>query len=184
MSLSEAHSLRRHSLALGVALALVLSSVAGCTVRPLYSNSNVGVSGEPVKAELASIAIKPVTSRYAQEVRNQLIFLFNGGKGQPADSTYSMDLRVTARHESAALVQRGDENEPTAGLLTLSATYIVTDNGKGHVAASGTRQITSSYDLPRQEFAAIRAKRDAEDRAARELAQLISLAVAQEMSTR
>jgi LPS-assembly lipoprotein len=50
------------------------------------------------------------------------------------------------------------------------------------VVASGTRQFVSSYDVPRQEFAALRAKRDAENRAARELAELIRLAVAQDLT--
>ena len=36
-------------------------------------------------ATLASIGIKPVETRYGQEVRNQLIFLFGGGAGEPAN---------------------------------------------------------------------------------------------------
>ena len=50
------------------------------------------------------------------------------------------------------------------------------------VVASGRRQITSSYDVPRQEFAAYRARLDAENRAAREVAELLNLAIAQELS--
>ena len=47
--------------------------------------------------------------------------------------------------------------------------------------STGRRQIASSYDIPRQEFAAVRAERDAENRAARELAELLRLALAQDL---
>jgi len=50
--------------------------------------------------------------------------------------------------------------------------------------ASGRRSISSSFDRPLQEFAAYRAQRDAEDRAARELADLLHLAVAQDLARR
>ena len=81
-------------------------------------------------------------------------------------------------------MQRARENEPTAGTVTLTANYVLTENATGEVAATGRRQITSSYDVPRQEFAALRAERDAENRAARELAELLKLVLAQELTGR
>jgi LPS-assembly lipoprotein len=42
----------------------------------------------------------------------------------------------------------------------------------------------SSYDISTQQFAAYRALRDAEDRAARELADLLRLAIAQDLAKR
>jgi LPS-assembly lipoprotein len=172
-------------LALTSALFAGLTVLSACQVRPLYSSAETtaGVPGG-VRTDLSSIAIKPVKTRYGQEVRNHLIFLFNGGKGQPAAPAYSMDLVVVARAESSVLVASGDDNEPTAGTMTLIATYTVTDFAKGKILAAGTRQVTSAYDIPKQEFAAMRALRDAENRAARELAQVLQLAVAQEMATR
>jgi len=190
MSLREpiAATLKRGSfarLALTSALLVGLSVVSACQVRPLYSSAETtaGVPGG-VRTDLSAIAIKPVKTRYGQEVRNHLIFLFNGGKGQPASPAFSMDLVVAAQAESSVLVASGDDNEPTAGTMTLIGTYTVTDFAKGRVFASGTRRVTSAYDIPKQEFAAVRAVRDAENRAARELAQVLQLAVAQEMATR
>ena len=66
--------------------------------------------------------------------------------------------------------------------MTLTATYVVTDITTGKQVAKGKRSIASAYDRPRQEFARRRAERDAENRAARELAELLQLAIAQEMS--
>jgi len=172
-------------LALASALLAGLSVASACQVRPLYSSAETtaGIPGG-VRTELSSIAIKPVQTRYAQEVRNHLIFLLNGGKGQPATPAYAMDLTVVPQVESSVLVASGDDNEPTAGTMTLIGTYTVTDFAKGKVLAAGTRRVTSAFDIPKQEFAATRAVRDAENRAARELAQVLQLAIAQEMATR
>lgn len=165
-----------------VGLVLGLSLVSACTVKPLYSNPSSDGTQAGVTADLSSIAIKPVRQRYAQQVRNNLIFLFNRGAGQPAVAAYTLTLVVTSRHESAAVVQVGDDNEPTAGTVTMTASYSLTGTSSAEVVASGQRQITSSYDVPRQEFAAYRARLNAEDRAARELAELLNLAIAQDLS--
>jgi LPS-assembly lipoprotein len=172
----------------GLAALMVAGAIlgaSGCQVRPLYSDGAVNVGGAPTstQAALSQIAIKPVKTRYGQEVRNHLIFLFGGGNGQPTAGRYSMNLIVTAKHEDvvSSLIDSSDL-APTAGAATLVASYNVTDVESGGVVASGTREVTASYDVPRQSFAALRSARDAENRAARELAQAIQLAVAQQMA--
>jgi LPS-assembly lipoprotein len=170
--------LRRVALA-GLVGALAL--VSACTVRPLYSNAPLS-TGSTANTELASIAIKPVKTRYAQQVRNNLIFGFGRGAGEPASPLYSLDLTVTEAVDSAALVQVGtDEDEPTAGSVTLNASYTLTDMKTGAVITVGKRAITSSFDRPRQEFASYRAQIDAENRAARELAEALQLSIAQDL---
>ena len=74
-----------------------------------------------------------------------------------------------------------DEDEPTAGTVTLTASYVLTDAKTGVVIATGKRSIPSSFDKPTQEFASYRAQLDAENRAARELAEMVSLSVAQDL---
>jgi LPS-assembly lipoprotein len=63
----------------------------------------------------------------------------------------------------------------------LTSSYVLTKARTGEAVATGTRRISSSYDRSRQEFAALRAERDAENRAARELAELLRLAIAQDI---
>jgi LPS-assembly lipoprotein len=156
---------------------LVLASA--CTVRPLYAPATSTAAGATTTAQLSSISVKPVATRYGQEVRNHLIFLFNGGQGEPASPAYVLDPGVTALNEPAAIIQIGNEDEPTAGTITMTSRYTLTQSGKP--VAKGTRQVSASYDAPRQEFARLRAVRDAENRAARELAELVRLAVAQDL---
>ncbi|ANT48889.1 LPS assembly lipoprotein LptE [Mesorhizobium amorphae] len=157
--------------------------VSACTVRPLYSNAPL-TAGSTVgaAAELASISIKPVKTRYAQQVRNNLIFGLGQGAGEPASPVYTLDLGVSELVESAALVQiQTDEDEPTAGTVTLTANYVLTDAKTGTVIATGKRSVPSSFDRPTQEYASYRAQLDAENRAARELAELLRLSVAQDL---
>ncbi|MER9681548.1 LPS assembly lipoprotein LptE [Mesorhizobium sp. M0184] len=157
--------------------------VSACTVRPLYSSAPL-IAGSRVgaAAELASISVKPVKTRYAQKVRNNLIFALGQGAGEPASPVYSLDLGVSELVESAAIEQvTTDEDEPTAGTVTLTANYVLSDAKTGTVIARGKRSIPSSYDRPRQEFASYRAQIDAENRAARELADVLRLSIAQDL---
>ncbi|MBL8584868.1 MAG: hypothetical protein JNL61_21890 [Rhizobiaceae bacterium] len=160
---------------------------AGCTVQPLYGKAPVGTDGTQTAAintQLAAISVKQVDTRYAQQVRNDLLFLFYGGTNQPAAPRYVLDLGVTALNEWTATTQVDTDDRATAAMLTMISTYLLTDAETGETISSGRRQISSSYDVPTQEFAALRAKRDAEDRAARELAELLRLAVAQDLAAR
>lgn len=157
---------------------LALSLAAGCSVRPLLATQP---GGQDTVADLSSVAVEPVDTRYAQEVRNQLIFLFRGGEAQPAAPRYTLALSVARTVTSAVQIQRGSENEPTAGTVTLAGSYRLTDAATGEAVAQGAREVSASFDRSRQEFAVLRAQRDAEDRAARELAELIRLAVAQDL---
>jgi len=182
MSSPDLRSLRPARSAL-LLLAFV-AAAAGCTVRPLYQSDKAIQTGAVVgaNAELRSIVIDEVRTRYGQELRNQLIFLFNGGAGQPTTPKYRMVLNVEEVVTNEAVVSVGNENRPTAALLQMTAKYVLTEADTGKPVAAATRSITSSYDQPPQEFANLRARRDAENRAARELAEIIRLDVAQRLS--
>lgn len=169
----------RALIVIGAALATGLA--AGCTVRPLLG-TDAGGAGEEIAVTLSSVAVQPVGTREAQEVRNHLIFLFRGGNPQPADPSHTLGLAVSRRVTSAVQVQRGNENEPTAGTVTLIGQYRLNDAATGELLAQGRREVSAGFDRPRQEYAVLRAQRDAEDRAARELAELIRLAVAQDLA--
>ena len=162
------------SLALGGLLAL-----AGCQVRPLYATGPGGGSA----ALTQPISINEVTSRYAQEVRNHLIFALNGGAGEPADVAYTLELGVTKRVTTvAAITPATGESRPTAGGVVLTSNYTISEAATGSQVATGVREANASFDRPRQQFAQLRAERDAEDRAARELAEALKLAIAADLA--
>jgi LPS-assembly lipoprotein len=166
MSLSRLNAFRAALLCAAVSLAL-----AACQVRPLYSDSAPNAAGLTAGAALNSIAVKEVNSRVAQEVRNHLIFALSGGAGEPASPAYTLDLGVTSQMASAASIQNaaGNAGQPTAGRMIVSSFYVLTD-ASGKRVSTGRRVATASFDFPLQQFASLRAQRDAENRAARELA--------------
>jgi LPS-assembly lipoprotein len=181
---------RRNRLAGTAALLVALATVAaGCTVRPLYGDVTTSATG-PVGASaaaLASVSVNEARSEQgyelvAQELRNQLIFLLGGGQGNPTSPRYALDLDVKVLDTTAAAVQTtARDDEPSTAVATLRATYRLSDMATGEPVATGLRMATAPYDLSRQEFASLRAQRDARNRAAREAAEQIRLAIAQEM---
>jgi LPS-assembly lipoprotein len=185
MSLPEPRS-RSFRLLPGLAVIVVaLLAGSGCTVRPLYSDAATSLGGATGStAGLGAIAIAPVNTRYGQELRNHLIFLLNGGQGQPAAAAFTMDLTVTAANFRAAVIQVNKEDRPTAGAVEMTASYVIKEVATGEVVAKGRRQVRSSYDRSSQEFAAMRTIRDAENRAARELAEFLRLDIGQKLATR
>ena len=189
MSLSDHQAMDKSPIRkkrLAVLAGLVLSAlVAGCTVQPLYSTSgSTGVGGVPssVKTKLASIKVDDVDTIPAQAVRNRLIFGLSGGAGEPSQPAYHLALGLQTSTESAVEVDVGDSTtgRPSAGTVRMISNYALRDRD-GKVVASGRRQVIASYDRPRQEFANLRAQRDAQQRAAEELAQYLVLSLAQDM---
>lgn len=172
--------------ALAAVVAVLALVAASCTVQPLYSQGPVpGGAGADMASELASIAVKPVGTREALEVRNQLIFLLSGGAGTPANPAYNLDLVASASSSAAAIIQvSSTEQAPTSSLLTMAASYTLRDAATGAVIGRGSRQVFAAYDVPSQQFAAVRSRRDAENRAARELAEQLRLAIAQNLARR
>jgi len=174
MLLSDGTGLSRLARVLaGVALAGVL---AGCQVRPLYSTA-AGTEGK-----LASVSISEATSRVEQQVRNDLIFFFGGGAGEAQNAVYHLEMDVNVR--TVGVLNDAARDTARAGRVTVSADYNLTKADTGETLASGKRSAVAMVDFPTQEFAKLRAIRDAENRGARELAELIRADVASALARR
>ncbi len=152
----------------------VLVSALGlgsCQVQPLYGKA--GITGE-----LASVGISEPTNRVEQAVRNQMIFLLSGGAGEPANPVYQLTLRVSSSNVN--YLSQISSNLPQPGRVTLSASYTLTRDGK--LIKQGAQRMDAQLDYTSQQFAQVRAIRDAEDRAARELAEVLKLDIASALS--
>lgn len=154
----------------------LLALLAGCQVRPLYSTA------PDTEGRLASVSISEADDRVEQQVRNDLIFLFTGGAGEPQAASYHLDLNVAVRNMGVLLDIKTDV--PRAGRVVVSADYNLAKIETGETVASGKRSTVAVVDFPIQEFAKLRAVRDAENRAARELAELIRADVAAALARR
>jgi LPS-assembly lipoprotein len=157
-----------------LALALLGSvAVAGCTVQPVYSARPA--SGSAVGQTLASIAIDPVDTRVAQDVRNKLIFYMTGGAGETSNPQYRLKLRVTSAQTALGISRTG--SAPVYS-VTVTASYTLTAIGSEDIILRETARGTASYDRSNQNFANIRALKDAEERAAVAAADEIRLRLA------
>ncbi len=167
------------------ALAVIaISSLAACTVEPLNASrpeSRVSSDTEEqsISTILAAIAVKPVSTRPAQQVRNQLLFALNGGQLQQGGQ-YSVALDVRVSNYNLSI--ENSSLSPTSAQVAIITSYQLLDNNSGKVVASGKRRAQSSYDRTTQSFANERAQRDAENRAAKEIAQQIRLSLAQSLA--
>ncbi|WP_246701844.1 hypothetical protein [Rhizobium terricola] len=150
---------------LSLALCLTFTAlVASCQVRPLYNETAA------TQANLGAIAYSDATSRVELEVRNQLIFMTGGGSGEPASPQYRVKLKVSS---SAGEVLDSQSTVAQTGRVLVIGNYILERVSDGTVLKVGTRKTVALVDFPFQEFAKLRAIRDAENRGARELAELI-----------
>lgn len=146
-------------------MAASLGLLSSCQVRPLYS------TGSGVQEALGSIEYSQADDRVELEVRNNLIFLTGGGAGEPAKPDYQVELNVKSRVIGVLLEMSSDDAR--AGRVEVSADYTLRRSGSDDVLKSGHRSAVALVDFPSQEFARLRAVRDAENRASRELAEII-----------
>ncbi|KGF69900.1 hypothetical protein LL06_08210 [Hoeflea sp. BAL378] len=147
-----------------LACALGLALLAGCQVKPLYGS---------LDGETQSISVSHADSRVEQTVRNELVLGFGG---EQTNTAYQLDLSVSSG--VTGLLPGGIDNEFSAARATVTASYVLKSTSTGEIVKSGSRFADAQLDLPSQQFAQVRAKLDAEDRAARAVAALVRADVA------
>jgi len=144
----------------------LLGGLASCQVRPLYSEA------KGTRRIMASIGFSDATDRVGQVVRNRLIFLAAGGQGEPAHPDYIVNLSVSVQTTEVLPVQ--STNSMTGGRVLVRGDYTLKKAKEGTVIRIAHRQGLALLDYPGQQYAKLRAIRDAENRAANELAELIA----------
>lgn len=157
-----------------VVISLVAGSVlTACQIRPLYSD---------LSGARQSISISDPTDRVGQVVRNELIFAFSGGGGEPANPQYKMDLKVAVFKQGVLPAKTADEFN--AARVEVTANYDLRDSATGETLFSGQRRAVAALDNPDQDYGNTRATLDAENRAAREVAAFIQLDVTGKLASR
>jgi LPS-assembly lipoprotein len=161
-----------------VAVAALAALTAGC-FQPMYAER--GPSGEPaLRAKLQGVEVPPLSlpngsreARLGVAIRNALMFnMYGAATGGPP--THRLLMRITTTRLSILV----DPNtaRPDVENYGIDATYELKDNATDKTVLSGTTFSRVSYNIPgqAQRFARSRGLRDAEDRAAQEVADRIS----------
>ena len=167
-------SRRRFSLALG-ASALLAPLVAGCQFQPLYGTSS---GGRSVSEAMKSVVIAPIPGRVGQRIRNELIFANTGG-GHANTPVYRLQIAIR-ENITPILVERTGDAE--GQLYNLDANFKLLRIADEQVVLEGQSTSRAAYDKFEEIFANTRARIDAENRAARTVADGIKTRIAAFMS--
>ena len=164
-----------------LAVAALAALTAGC-FQPMYAERNDGKPG--LREKLMGVEIPPVdkpnASREARvqvEIRNALAFkLYGNATGAPP--LYKLVLRFSTTRSS--LIVSTATGLPTSENYGIDAQYNLVELATNKSIMSGSTFSRASYDMPGsyQRFARSRAYRDAEDRAANEIAENINTRLA------
>jgi LPS-assembly lipoprotein len=156
---------------------LFLAALAGCTVRPLYAPA--GFEAGPA-ADLPAIAVDEPVTREEQVLRNALLFGLRGG-GAGEAPRYTLAYRLTILEREIA-VERGT-GVPNAYQLTGSLSFLIKDAATAASVFGANVTAIDSYTRSSQNYATLRARRDAEDRLAQALAHLTQARIAAYFAT-
>ncbi|MGE7473535.1 LPS assembly lipoprotein LptE [Bosea sp. NPDC003192] len=165
---------RRRPLALAAALGL--AALAGGCFQPLYGEGTVSKVGGNVRNAMLGIEVPEMKGLVGHYLRNELVFEFDGG-GEP-DRQKILKLNATTKETLEVITVDYANGRADSAILIATADWQLVRNGSNEVIASGQSVVRAPYERSQQRFASLRAARDAQIRAAKELAQLIKARVA------
>ena len=164
-----------------LAVAALAALTAGC-FHPMYAEHTDGTPG--LREKLMGVDLPPIAkanasreARVGVEVRNALAFkLYGTATGMPP--THRLEIRFSSSKTS--LIVDPNTGLPSSENYGLDAQYNLIEVVSGRSVMTGTTFSRVSYDMPGsyQRFSRNRAVRDAEDRAANEIAENITTRLA------
>jgi LPS-assembly lipoprotein len=164
-----------------LAVAALAALTAGC-FQPMYAEHADGTPG--LREKLMGVEVPPVDknnasreARIGVEIRNALAFkLYGNATGMPP--THRLVLRFNTSRSSLMIDQA--TALPTSENVNIDAQYNLVDIATNKSVMTGSTFSRVSYDIPGslQRFSRQRAFRDAEDRAAQEIAENIQTRLA------
>ena len=164
-----------------LAVAALAALTAGC-FQPMYAERGDGTPG--LREKLMGVELPPINkpnasreARIGVEVRNALAFkLYGSATGMPP--THRLDIRFSSSRSS--LIVDPNTGLPSSENYGIDCQYNLVEVVSGKSVMTGTTFSRVSYDMPGsyQRFSRSRAYRDAEDRAAQEIAENINTRLA------
>lgn len=176
---------RRWPLRAGFVVALGL--LAGGCFQPLYGERSL-TGGPGLGTALAAVDVAPIDgppgsplARLGIELRNEVVSLLTGG-GSAAPPTHRLVITLTT--STSSLIVDPTTARAEFEIVALDANYNLVDRS-GKSVLTGSAMARVSYDIPgqQQRLAMIRGQRDAQSRAAREIAEKIRTRLAAHFAT-
>jgi LPS-assembly lipoprotein len=161
-----------------LAAVLALAGLTAGCFQPLYGD-HATVGGAGLNNKLASVEVAPIDSpngsrlaRVGVTVRDQLMYDLTGG-GAAAAPTHKLVIRLSSKQ--LQVIVDINTARPDIQNYGIDATYTLTDVATGKPVITGQTFSRVSFNIPgqQQRFAGARGLRDAEDRAAKVIAENI-----------
>jgi LPS-assembly lipoprotein len=160
-----------------------LGGLAGGCFQPLYGEHSL-TNAPAIGPALAGVDVNQIPApsgsseaRVGVEVRNQLLFDLTGGAAPPPP-THRLAIRMTSNRMS--VIVDITSGRPDVEDYALNVNYTLTDIKTGKPVVTANTFARVSYDIPgqAQRFARARGLRDAENRAAKLIADNIKARLA------
>jgi LPS-assembly lipoprotein len=160
---------------LRAAAALAVAALAGGCFQPLYGERSP-TGGQILRDQLSAVDVLQIDApkgtdeaRLAVEIRNALLYDFTGG-GYAAPPTHRLKVAISSTR--ASIIVDVNTSRPDIENYGINATYTLSEIATGKVVVTGQTFSRVSYDIPgqQQRFARLRGLRDAENRAAKVIA--------------
>jgi LPS-assembly lipoprotein len=139
--------------------------VAGCGdsgFRPMYASSAI-TGGADVNQKLAELEIAPIPGRVGQRLRNEIIYQSTGG-GLAAQPVYRLEI-IMRESITPTLVQI--DGNSSGSVYNLNTSFRLVRLADKSVALTGESSSRAAFQRFDSVFANVRARQDAEDRAAK-----------------
>jgi LPS-assembly lipoprotein len=163
---------RSSALVTALIAGLAALALSGCGFQPLYGGTTAG--GQRLSEVMAGVDITPIPGRVGQKLRNELIFANTGG-GQAAKLRFRLDIAIKESVTDQLVEITGDA---TGQVYQLEATFKLVDAASGRVLLQAKAISRAPYNRFQEIFANVRARYDAENRAARTISESIKTQVA------
>jgi len=165
---------RKPALGLVALAALAGFGLSACGFQPLYGSSTTTASGARLAEAMSAVQITPIPGRVGQKLRNELIFSNTGGN-YAAQARYKLDIAIRESVVDQLVQITGDAR---GQVYQLQADYKLVNLVNGKVLYQGTAFSRAPYTRYQEIFANVRARYNAEDRAARTVSESIKTQVA------
>ena len=166
-----------------IALALASAGLLAACFQPLYGQQSIA-GGSALGEAMRGVDVPPIVvpngtpeARLGVEIRNALLFDITGGGGA-GRSTHRLVIQISTTRQQ--VIVDVTTARPDVESYGINATYTLVDNATSKPVITGQTFSRVSYDIPGQEqrFAGARGLRDAENRAARVIADNIKARLA------
>lgn len=153
---------------LAVVLLPGLTACGGGTgFRPMYAAQG----GQSVGSKMSQVSVTTIPGRVGQKIRNELIFQTTGGGGKATDKAYRLDIVMRERLSSQLVDIEGNAETQ---IYHIDADFQLTDTRANKVVFKGQSFGRAGFQRFQTIYSNVRAKRNAENRTARTIAQDIS----------